>query len=515
MERRIRSLDLQVKPENLEFAYVVNARQLLGKIRHGKPDERKQMEVQRECIQAVALTIIDDSKGRNENLSLAKLMQAYGLLLVLKPLENGILTTFRKVESLILSKYLSNCPVPTSNVRGYIYKMSQTSKKVLEVMRKGISNKLKELQDIGKTNGDVSDEHSLDEMRKSIFQAFKLQISSVIEVLIKIRPPPCRFAILGLGSLAFGDMTPYSDIEIVILFEHDDTEDVNRSYFTMLLHMLNMVIIQLRETPVRRLGIRQIKEQLRDFDLYCDFKIGFHIDPSCCYGSNCYCIETPEHLCQRVCNASLDDFDTHKYLWSVYLCGEMALMKTYHTNMTTFLNSKHDSGNGTIAQHKALQYIKVELERWGYTVDHLKKDRGSFNAKIHLYRLPSLLIRSAALFSHVYNTSSTEALVEIQSQGLLPRNFCNELKSINSLIFDTRLRVCNKSQSHSGRFNIGDHSGGKFDPSGVYCVHKETIDKFISTMDRVVAVLGSYLKSREVTEYNVEEFSKHLSDEYD
>ena len=503
MERRIRSLDLNVKPAQLEFAYVSIARKFLAKCSQDKPDVCKQMNIQREFLQAVALTIICDSKRRNENLSM--LIKAYGLLLILNPKENTIQTTIRKVESSILSKYLSNYPL--LNVAEYIFKMTQTSKKVLQDMRKSVSKKLNEAEDIGGTNDDITNERVLDDIRESIFKAYKYQISTATEFLVGIRAPPCGFAVVGVGSVAYGDVTPYSDIEIVILLENDDADSVNKSYFSWLYHMLTLVTMMLRETPVLRLGIQSIIEQLSDVDFHGDFKFGFTID------QNCYCIETPEVLCQQIRNASLADLDSHKYLWSVYLCGEVALVKRFHKIMTTFLNSKHDSGNGTIAQHKALQYIKVDLESWGYTLDHLRKHGGSFDVKTYLHRLPSLLIRSFALFSHIYNTALTEALVGIQSQCLLPRNIGNELKLINSLIFDTRLRVYNTSKSRNGYFRIRDYSDDKSDAPDVYYLHKETIDSFISIMDRIVAVLGAYVQTREVTEYDLGDFCNHLTND--
>ncbi len=63
----------------------------------------------------------------------------------------------------------------------------------------------------------------------------------------QLKPPPCKFAILGIGSMARGEMSPYSDVEYAILVESDTPEI--RSYFIILARLIELKVIFLGETP--------------------------------------------------------------------------------------------------------------------------------------------------------------------------------------------------------------------------------------------------------------------------
>gem|GEM_PF-6596448 len=81
----------------------------------------------------------------------------------------------------------------------------------------------------------------------------------------KLGLPPCEFAVVGLGSLAAGKMTPWSDLEFAIVTENDDYEDSKnpdpavrvreQEYFRNLTKLLHIKITNFGETPLRSVGI--------------------------------------------------------------------------------------------------------------------------------------------------------------------------------------------------------------------------------------------------------------------
>ena len=55
-------------------------------------------------------------------------------------------------------------------------------------------------------------------------------------------PPPCKYAIVGMGSLARIEVTPYSDFEHIILLENHENCEEHYEYFRWFSFIFHTII---------------------------------------------------------------------------------------------------------------------------------------------------------------------------------------------------------------------------------------------------------------------------------
>ncbi|MBA8667734.1 hypothetical protein H1Q59_07515 [Holosporaceae bacterium 'Namur'] len=169
-------------------------------------------------------------------------------------LQDAIVNSIIEVEILFVGKVL-NKQIPANLI---MQELTLRHKEFLDELRKKVRNVLESIEaeyNYGKEQNRnirilyLRRAERIRSLNKDITNNVKIFLNILIkECQETIGSPPegCKYTIIGLGSLAMGTITPYSDIEFTILINEDKEE--YKEYFRNLTRLLNIKVINLGET---------------------------------------------------------------------------------------------------------------------------------------------------------------------------------------------------------------------------------------------------------------------------
>jgi hypothetical protein len=295
----------------------------------------------------------------------------------------------------------------------------------------------------------------------------KLHISSEAE----LGKAPCAYAVVGLGSMALKQITPYSDLEFAILTENENykkSEDPKiKEYFKNLSHFVNFKIINLGETkiPISQYGL--------DMSHLVHVAVNFDQDEKTPLGriggdKPYELIKTVDWMLHYVRNyedkASHIDKSLPHILENVcYVYGDEELVKEYKDKVTEFLHSKNENdphkrlnceiralklleeGGVEIAYLQQSSVLKPKQISFMGDLEKLKPnlfdDNGRlfFDVKQGIYRLPDRMIYSLGLHYGIEGDSGWDTVDKLVINGIINPQAAMNLK--NTITFASILRL--------------------------------------------------------------------------
>ncbi|XP_065650033.1 uncharacterized protein LOC100206955 [Hydra vulgaris] len=313
-------------------------------------------------------------------------------------------------------------------------------------------------------------EEIADRMKKFLA---KLYDESVKQIGINA---PCKFAVIGLGSMALKQMTPYSDLEFAILTQNSNYKKSDdpkiKNYFKNLSHLVNFKIINLGESiiPTSKyfLDMSHLVPVAVNFDLGGKTPLG-RIERDKKYEL----IQTIRGMLSIVYNennwASHVDKNLPYILENVcYVYGDDELVKDYKNRVKNFLLSAGNEENQKlrlnceIRAFKILQEGIVEID-YLHSTSTLQPKETFFKGDIHklepelfytegrlfqvkqeIYRLPDRMVYNLALYFGIEGESAWDLVDKLANKGIINSHAALNLK--NAITFATTIRL--KIYSH-------------------------------------------------------------------
>ena len=174
-----------------------------------------------------------------------------------------------------LCKHVLRC----ANAKQHLANLVSIAKRVkiqIEKMRTEVRNSLQDIQNLLKKCEDT-DQNTLERtysdkikiMQYTLSRDYKRVMAEVSQKCIQIMgTPPCEYTLVGMGSLARNEITPYSDFEHIILLDnvHQRTNSNENShikeYFRWYSVLFHIIVINLQETIIPNVAIACLNDTL-------------------------------------------------------------------------------------------------------------------------------------------------------------------------------------------------------------------------------------------------------------
>ena len=408
-------------------------------------------------------------KQKQEKISLIKCVGLLNSAIVRKPSNvPEIEKDLSKVCEHILKT--ANAQNPTADliaqaklVKSQIQLMRQKTNQALNFMK--TREKFEQVNESEKQKHKIN---SVTKIQTKIADAYTEIMQELCQFCVDVMgPPPCRFTLVGMGSLARKEITPYSDFEHTILLEIQPNFTIHLEYFRWSSVIFHVVVLNLQEAIIPSLNVMYLNDKTCDlgdwfFDTYPN---GVSFDGMM------------PHACKFPLGRT---HATEKKPWATelikpvdkmpeYLSSDVSLKNGYHLSdilmNTCFVygdQTLHNEFQNGIQVHKdsktsekmldeVRRGVKEDLAKFATKVRLLdtEYDTDELNVKQMFYRTSTLFIAALGKICNSKSSSSVDIIKELAAENVISDNAKQRLSYAIAIACEIRLSIYMETRSQS------------------------------------------------------------------
>ena len=311
----------------------------------------------------------------------------------------------------------------------------------------------------------ISEIRNINQKISKKYKKIMIDISQFCEKVMG--KPPCEYAVVGMGSLARQEITPYSDFEHIILLTDDKSYCYDIEYFRWFSVVFHVIVLNLQETIVPSLNISSLNDKtsrLGDwfYDAVAPRGISF------------------DGMMPHACKFPLGrQQHTEKKQWATELIKPVSEMLKYLSSEADLKNGYHLSdiltktcfvfGNENLFQQFVVgieshrvnelqvntindvrKQVKDDLNNFStrFRLTNLKS-QNTINIKQLVYRSTTIFIAALARKNNISAASSFDIIEEMYTQKHITLSTANALKYAVAIACEMRLRIYMDKESQS------------------------------------------------------------------
>ena len=391
---------------------------------------------------------------------------------------NPINQDFKKLHQQLLKlspakhKDVDLCKI-TKNIRHLVEKMRTYVRRQLKKMPKvkdHESEKAMYKQELNKVN-------TIESLQNTITADYTKIMASLAEDCTKIMgKAPCKFVIIGMGSLARKEITPFSDFEHVIVLDSkfDGQNEEILNYFRWYSVIFQIILIDLGETIVPSV-LNNTNSKFGSW-FYDDItRSGVSFDGTFPWACK-YPLGRQQFTKDKMWKTELIKSvqDMLKYLNSTeslkngyhlgdmltkicYVYGDQSLYKEFKSGVTDIIEKQNQN-----LKDEVLLQIITDLENFATRSVLLKiSDENKFNVKKDVYRVTTLFIAALGRLNNIEANSCFDIIRKLAKKRVISKNAKHNLMYAIAIACEIRLRWYIKNEKQRDEID-GIHAAKTF-----------------------------------------------------
>nr|CAB3263296.1 uncharacterized protein LOC108950284 [Phallusia mammillata] len=373
---------------------------------------------------------------------------------------------------------------------------------------------------------------SMEDLQQGISEQYITLMKEILDYCVAVMgTPPCKYALLGMGSLAKQEITPYSDFESIIILEDEIHLQSNYEeildYFRWVAMLFQVVLVNMGETIIRFMAIPGLNSQEnKDGNWFYDAHTPCGISPDGFAADACKnplgrqevtqskphkleLIKTSKDMVelvdQKVYGESYDSRLADMLTKTCLVTGDKNLYNFFQHGVKAVVNQEEKNKAQKKVQ-ESVEHMQANLTEFNSVYSLLRHEQSSkLDIKRFVYRSLTLLISALGRHYNIEEKSSFAIVRKLVEQNIFPRQYMDELLLGIAIICKIRLLTYSPAKEQKDLLSTIDESEGvawslensdrkRVDTKMREMVHEEEIDCFFNAAIRLQSFMAQKFK---------------------